>query len=77
MKKNVVMNHAQFMAAAKADAAKYSAKGNTAQKDQGGTKVKQDLSKVEGKGTASIQKYTKEFLAKAKSKKVVGNGKKK
>jgi hypothetical protein len=77
MKKNVVMNHAQFMAAANAAAAKYSTKGNTAQKDEGGTKVKQDLAKVEGQGTASIQRFTKAFLAKAKSKKVVGGGKKK
>ncbi len=77
MKKNVVMNHAQFMAAANAAAAKYTAKGNTAQKDEGGTKVKQDLAKVDGKGTDSIQRYTKAFLAKAKSKKVVGNGNKK
>ena len=48
MKKNVVMNHAQFMAAANAASAKYATKGNTAQKDEGGIKVGQDLAKLEG-----------------------------
>lgn len=74
---NVVMNHTQFMAAAKSAESKYRGKGNTAQKDNGGTKVNQDLAKVDGKGTQLIQRYNNEYLAKVKSKKVVGNGKKK
>ena len=74
---NVVMNHAQFMAAAKGAESKYRGKGNTAQKDQGGTKVKQDLATVKGKGTQLIQRYNKEYMTKVKNKSIVGNGKKK
>jgi hypothetical protein len=74
---NVVMNHTQFMAAAKGAESKYRGKGNTAQKDNGGTKVNQDLAKVDGKGTQLIQRYNKEYLTKVKNKSIVGNGKKK
>ena len=56
---------------------KYRGKGNTAQKDNGGTKVNQDLAKVDGKGTQLIQRYNNEYLTKVKNKSIVGNGKKK
>ena len=74
---NVVMNHAQFIAAAKGAESKYRGKSNTAQKDNGGTKVNQNLAKVDGKGTQLIQRYNKEYLTKVKNKSIVGNGKKK
>jgi hypothetical protein len=74
---NVVMNHAQFISAAKGAEAKYRGKGNTAQSDKGGTKVNQNLAKVDGKGTQLIQRYTTEYLTKVKNKNIVGNGKKK
>jgi hypothetical protein len=68
---NVVMNHAQFMSACAAADKKYRGKANTSQNDKGGTKVKQDLSKIDGKGTPTIQRYTKEYLTKVKNKNVV------
>lgn len=68
---NVVMNHGQFMSACKAADKKYRGKANVAQNDKGGTKVNQGLSKVEGKGTPTIQRYTKEYLAKVKNKNIV------
>ena len=72
------MNYNQFMSKAKSAKSGYDKKANTKQTDKDGTKVKQDLSNLEGKGsdknTASIQRYTKEFLSKVSKKNVV-NGK--
>ena len=68
---NVVMNHAQFMSACKTADKKYRGKANVAQDDKSGTKVNQDLSILGGKGTPSIQRYTKSYLATVKNKSVV------
>tara|TARA_R110000868_G_scaffold75697_9_gene218326 strand:- start:1689 stop:1907 length:219 start_codon:yes stop_codon:yes gene_type:complete len=68
---NVVMNHAQFMSACKSADKKYRGKANVAQNDKSGTKVNQDLSKIAGKGTPSIQRYTKSYLTTVKNKSVV------
>jgi hypothetical protein len=73
--KNPVMNYAQFMSKAKGAKAGYDKKANVSQNDKGGTRVKQDLSNLEGKGkdknTAVIQRYTKDYLSKVAKKTVV------
>ena len=75
---NPVMNYGQFMSKAKGAKAGYDKKANTANNDKDGTKIKQDLSSLEGKGsdkdTPSIQKYTKEYLSTVAKKNIV-NGK--
>ncbi len=67
------MNYNQFMAAFKKAEAGYRAKANVAAKDANGTaKVKQELSDVKGKGTAALDKYTKQYLNTVKKKNIVG-----
>ena len=70
---NSVMNYTQFMSACKSAVAKYGAKGDIKQQKEGSDKSKtnQDLATLGGKGTASLERYTKEYLAKVKSTKVV------
>lgn len=72
------MNYAQFMSKAKGAEAGYTKKANTSQSDKDGTRIKQDMSNLEGKGkdknTPAIQRYTKDFLSKVAKKNVV-NGK--
>jgi hypothetical protein len=69
---NSVMNYNQFMSACKSAEGKYRAKANSQplKSANSKSKVNQDLSKLDGKGTPEIQKFTKEFLSKVKSKKV-------
>lgn len=68
---NSVMNYTQFMSACKTAAAKYTAKGDTKQKERSDkSKVNQDLSNMGGSGTASLQRYTKAYLANVKKAKV-------
>lgn len=74
---NPVMNYNQFMSAFKKAAAGYSGKANINNGDATGTaKVKQELAEgpVKGKGTAHIDKYTKQYLSTVKKKNIV-NGK--
>lgn len=73
MKKNPVMNYNSFMSAFKSAEGKYSKKANIANKDAGEKKIDQDLAEdqVKGKGTASIEKYTKEHLTKTAKKNIV------
>lgn len=72
------MNYAQFMSKANSAKSGYDKKANTKQNDVSGTKIKQHLSNLEGKGkdknTAVIQRYTKDYLSKVAKKNVV-NGK--
>lgn len=70
---NPVMNYNQFMAAFKKAAAGYSGKADIKANDKNGTaKVKQELAEVKGKGTAALDKYTKQYLNTVKKKNIVG-----
>ena len=73
MKKNPVMNYNSFMSAFKSAEGKYSKKANIANKDAGEKKIDQELAEdqVKGKGTASINKFTKEHLSKTNKKNIV------
>lgn len=72
------MNYNQFMSKANSAKSGYDKKANVKQTDKDGTKIKQELANLEGKGsdknTASIQRYTKDYLNKVSKKNVV-NGK--
>ena len=69
---NPVMNYNQFMAAFKKAAAGYSGKADIKANDKNGTaKVKQELASVKGKGTAALDKYTREYLNTVKKKNIV------
>jgi hypothetical protein len=73
---NPVMNYNQFMSAFKKAAAGYSGKADIKNSDKTGTaKVKQDLAAnpAKTKGTAAIDKYTKQYLATVKKKNVVSS----
>lgn len=69
------MNYNQFMSKAHSAKSGYDKKANVKQNDKGGTRIKQALSNLEGKGsdknTASIQRYTKEYLSKVSKRNAV------
>jgi len=69
---NPVMNYSQFMAAFKKAESGYSGKADVAAKDKSGSaKVNQGLVEgpIKGKGTPQIDKYTKQYMSRVKSKK--------
>jgi hypothetical protein len=77
---NPVLNYNQFMAAFKKAEAGYRGKANVAAHDRSGSaKVDQELAEgpVKGKGTPHLDKYTKQYMATAKSKNIVKGGKRK
>jgi hypothetical protein len=76
---NPVMNYGQFMAAFKKAESGYRGKANVNANDKSGSmKINQGLVEgpIKGKGTPQIDKYTKQYMSTAKSKNIVGKGKK-
>jgi hypothetical protein len=69
--KNPVMNYNQFMSVFKGAANGYSGKGNVANRDaKSGSGINQGMvtGPISGKGTAHLDKYTKQHLANVKKK---------
>ena len=74
MKKNPVMNYNQFMTAFKSAEKGYGKSANVSNKDaKTSSSVNQEMAKdaIKGKATGAISKYTKEHLARVKSKNVI------
>jgi hypothetical protein len=69
--KNPVMNYNQFMSVFKSASTAYAKKANTASKDaKTNSSIKQEMSgeAIKGKGTPSLDKHTKQYLANVKKK---------